>query len=383
MKHKMAFFIILLAYIFLLGNPVFSAELTYDMATGKITEFDLANPDNPDTPNSYNNATEVWQNDGFVGRLNYRGEPTTLTFNNTGGIAESPSSNRFYFTYSTNGNIKLKRWREFFLVTRVKGLYHNGVQHDFVGTNSVVANNGGTVAITQGAGPELVASGQSGFNSSGTGGTNNSKGDFKYKYKYQYIWVDVTVILTGQKRSLNKGYYITQITANSTTGVNYTMILIGERDPKGNQNEPSAFYFGVESIVSNPFPYTDLFSKNAVGNSLFVGRLRYYSVDDPANIRFASNTGGTETNFTLYSAGAALVPYSLVFDPTIPNSSAQHIISSSTVFDSAYLPTISPIDGTSTVGNVLQGEIRIFIAPETYPVSGTYTSTIYCILTQD
>ncbi len=60
--------------------------------------------------------------------------------------------------------------------------------------------------------------------------------------------------MTDKKKNLNKGYYITQFTASSPIGVNYTMVLIGERDPKNNQNEPSSFYFGVESIVSNPFP---------------------------------------------------------------------------------------------------------------------------------
>ena len=382
MKHRTLVSLILLVIFILLAIPLFSAELTYDMATGKISGFDLANPDSPDTPSSYANATEVWQNNGFVGRLNYRGEPTTLTFSNTGSVATGTSNNRFYFTYDTNGTIKLNRWREFFLVTRVKGLYHNGVQHDYSGINTVVANNGGTVAITQGAGPEVVASGQAGFNSSGAPGTYNGSNGFKYKYKYQYIWVDVTVILTNQKKNLNKGYYKTQFTANSTTGVNYTMILIGERDPRNNQNEPSAFYFGVESIVSNPFPYADLFSKNSMGNSLFVGRLRYFSLDDSANVRFASNAGGTLTSFTLQSVGATPVPYSLVFDPTAPDSAAEHITSASTLFNSAYLPTISPIDGTSTDGNILEGNLRIFIAPETYPLSGTYSSTIYCILTQ-
>ena len=381
-RHTKAVVIICSVLFFLLVSPLFSAELTYDMATGKISGFDLADADNPDTPSSYANATEVWMEDGFVGRLNYRGAPTTLTFNNTGDIASGTSNNRFYFTYFTNGTIKLDRWREVFLVTRVKGLYHNGGQHDFVGTNAVVANNGGTVAITQGAGPEEVLSGQTGYNSSGGSGTYNGSNGFKYKYKYQFIWVDITVIVTGQKRNLRKGYYRTQFTASSTTGVNYTMILIGERDPRNSQSEPSAFYFGVESIVSNPFPYTDLFSKNTVGNSLFVGRLRYFSVEDSADIRFASNTGGSATNFTLFSAGVNPVPYSVVFDPTAPNTSATQITSAYTTFESAYLPTISPIDGTSTDGNVLEGEIRIFVAPETYPVSGTYTSTIYCILTQ-
>jgi len=352
------------------------------MATGKITGFDLASPDDPDTPSSYVNSTEVWMQDGFVGRLNYRGEPTILTFSNTGDIATGTTYNRFYFTYDTNGTIKLDRWREFFLVTRVKGLYHNGVQHDFSGINTVVANNGGTVPITQGAGPELVAISESGYNSSGASGIYDGSNGFMYKYKYQFIWVDVTVILTRQKKNLDRGYYKTQFTANSTSGVNYTMTLIGEKDPKNNQTEPSAFYFGVESIVSNPFPYTNLFDKNTLGNSLLVGRLRYFSLDDSANVRIAANSIGTLTNFTLQSVGATSVPYSLAFDPIAPNTSAVQITSSYTTFDSAYLPTISPIDGSSTYGNVLEGEVRIFVAPETYPVSGTYSSTIYCILTQ-
>lgn len=160
------------------------------------------------------------------------------------------------------------------------------------------------------------------------------------------------------------------------------MVLIGERDPKNNQNQPSAFYFGVENIVENNFPFALLFNKNTLGNSLLVGRLRYFSIDDSANIRFSSDAGGSSTSFTLDSAGVASVPYSVVFDLTAPNSVAVQITSSSTLFDSAYMPTISPIDGTATDGNVLEGDILIFIATDTYPLSGTYSSTIYCILTQ-
>lgn len=327
MKNRTIFLTSLFLLFFFCTPLLFSAELTYDMATGKISGFDLKDPDNPFTPASYANATEVWTKPEFVGRLNYRGEPTTLTFNNTGEIATGTSNNRFYFVYNTNGDIRLNRWREFFLVTRVKGLYHNGAQHDFSGINTVVANNAGTVAITQGAGPELVASGQSGYNSSGTAGTYNGSNTFRYKYKYQFIWVDVTVILTDKKKNLNKGYYTTQITASSTTGVNYTMMLIGERDPRNNQGEPSAFYFGVESLVTNPFPYADLFSKNSLGNSLLVGKLRYFSLDDSANVRFASNLAGDAIVFTLKSVGAQPVPYSVVFDPTAPNTPATPICS--------------------------------------------------------
>jgi len=381
-KHTITVIIILLVCSSFLAIPILAAELTYDMASGKISGFDLANANSSDFPNAYSNQTEVWNTPGFVGRLNYRGAPTTLTFSNTGDIATGTSNNRFYFTYYTNGVTKLNKWREFFLVTRVKGLFHNGNQDDFVGTNSVVGNNEGTVAITQGAGPEEVLPGETGYNSSGSSGIYNGSNGFKYTYKYQFIWVDVTIIVTGQKKGLSKGYYRTQFTATSNTGVNYRMILIGERDPKGNQTEPSAFYFGVESVVSNPFPYTDLFSKNSMANSLLVGRLRYFSVDEGAEIRFASNMGGTATNFTLYSAGATPVPYNVVFDPTTPNTGAILITSANTKFESGYLPTISPIDGTTTDANVLEGDVRIYIASGTFPLSGTYSSIIYCILTQ-
>lgn len=218
MKSQKILVMILFIGFILIPTLLFSSELTYDMATGKITEYDLANPDNPDTPTSYANATEVWTKDNFVGRLNYQGDPTTLTFNNTGEVAtNTPSNTKFYFTYDTNGSIKRGRWREYFLVARAKGLYHDGTQHDFSGTNAVVANNGGSVAITQGAGPELVLSGQPGYNSSGVLGTYDGNNDYKYTYKYQYIWIDLTIILTSNKKNLQKGYYKTQFTVSSTT----------------------------------------------------------------------------------------------------------------------------------------------------------------------
>lgn len=374
--------ITLLLHIMLMISLVSAGELTYDMATGKITGFDLTTPDNPDAPGSYENSTEVWQNDGFVGRLTYRGDPTTLTFTNSGPIASGTVYNRFYFTFFTNGTTKLDRWREFFLVARVKGLYHNGSQHDFSGVNTAIATNGGSVPIAFGAGPELVSPGQQGYNDSGGNGTYNGTNGYMYRYKYQFIWVDVTVILTSQKKNLKKGYYITQFNATTTTNLRYTLQLIGEVDPNNNQQEPSAFYFGIESVVSNPFPYTDLFSKNSMGNSLHVGKLRYFSLLDSADVKFSSNPAGTAATFTLTSAGVNPVPYSLVFDLTKPNENAELITSAGISYESAYLSTISPIDGSSTPANIIEGDLRIFLPAETYPLAGTYSSTIYCILTQ-
>lgn len=376
---------LLLAVVLLLGYTLFPADLTYDMASGKITGFDLTKADNPSssTSSTYTGSTEAWEREGFVGRLNYRGEPTTLTFSNTGDVAigTGASNTRFSFTYFTDGVTRLNRWREFFIVARVKGLYHNGNQHDYVGKNVVVVNNPSNITIGQGAGPETVTSGQ-GYSIAGAG-PSNANSTYKYKYKYQYIWVDVTLIRTGQTSStFDKGYYVTQITASTTTGASYTMDLVGQNKPSGSQEEPSPFYFGVESLVSNPFPYDNLFSKNSINNTLLVGKLKYFSILDSAYVRFASNPEGTAVAFKLTSPGVNPVSYYVVFDPTTPNTSASKIISSSNSFDSAYVSIVSPIDGTSTPANVLEGNLLLYVDPDIHPMAGQYSSIIYCILTQ-
>ena len=368
-----------------LGTPLFSEELTYDMATGKISGYDLNNVANPVSPSSYETSTEVWTNTGFVGRLNYRGDPTTLTFNNSGYTATKniPNPRRFYFTYYTNGNSKTNRWREFFLVTRVKGLLHNGVQDDFSGINQVVAVEGGTVDIDKGAGPELALDGEQGYTRSGAGPIKfENNNDYIYKYKYQYIWVDVTVLITDESNNLKNGYYVTQFTATTPSSLHYTLQLIGGSDPNSNQLEPSAFYFGIENVVSNPFPYSNLITKNGRTNALTVGKLRYFSIEDSAKVNFSSNSGGSAVNFKLTASGMTPVTYYVVFKKTQPSGNPVTVTSASQDFTSNSQITISPIDGRETPANIIEGDIQIFVDENTYPMAGTYSSTIYCTLTQ-
>jgi hypothetical protein len=386
MKRKTYRNTVLLLFELLIAITLFAGSLTYDKATGQTSGFDLTVSDSPNTTSSYTGTGEVWTKSGFVGRLVYTGEPTTMTFSNTGPVATQTTYDRFYFTYNTSGSTKTNRWQEFFLVTRVKGLLHSGSQDDFSLVNYVVGNNNGSISISKGAGTELVSSGQQGYNTSGQAGTYDGSNSYKYKYPYQYIWIDVTLIRTNYNKSLKKGYYESQFTANTTNGLNYTLQLTGEYNPNNNQTAAESYYFGVQRVVDSPFPFTDLSSKNSSSNALTVGQLRYLAENSPASVGFASNSLGTATDFQFTSVTSGVsnsFTYYVVYDGTIPNENATTISSSNTFFDSDYRSVVSPISGGSTDMHVIEGDIKIFVPSQINEVEATYTSIIYCILTMD
>jgi len=101
--------------------------------------LDLSQADNPDSPAYYTNTlTPIWNLPGYVGRINYTGKNTVLTFN------QDPSSNTpmFYFTHNSLPGV----WSEFFLVGKVRGR-KNGNDVDVVPGNTVISVNGGTITI--------------------------------------------------------------------------------------------------------------------------------------------------------------------------------------------------------------------------------------------
>jgi hypothetical protein len=314
------------------------------------------------------------------------GEPTTMTFTNTGPQRTSSPNSMFYFTYQTGGS-NTSRYREFFIVTRVKGLLQNGsTQVDFNGKNFVVTASDDSIQVgnstTGGAGTETAEVGQIGYNTSGQSATYTGSNAYSYKYRYKVFWVDVILISTDKKNSTNtRGYYESTITANTTTGVNYTLQLMGEYNPRSSHAEPWNYYFGVEKVLPDNFPFSDLATKNTSANSLNVGSLRYYSTDDPAIVYFASDSQGTQTNFLLTSPGAPSFAYSVVFDPTIPNTPASTILNTTTTFNSIETSVASPLGGSNS-GHFLEGEVKIFVAPNLLPLSGNYSSTIYCCITR-
>lgn len=385
-KYRIPFFI-MLCLLFLCSNTLHGRELIYDMATGKLTGFDLTSPDANVDPSHYAVAREFWQMPGFVGRLSYLGPPTTLTFINTGSSATGTTNGMFYFTYLTEGVSRLDYWREFFLVTRVKGLTHNGVHVPITQTNTVITSPGGTVTITEGGGLDEVEPGEPGYNSRSEPGTYDGSNGYKYKYTYKHIWIDVTFVKTNQGRpvSMEKGYYVTQFMATDPTGLNYTLRLIGEVN-KGQGQSPSSYYYGVEKTVPDFFPFTDMQYKNSSSNSLKVGELLYLSPTDKAEVRFASDRAGSQANFIFNPLGAgATTPFNctLVFDSIEPNEGRKTIKSPNKKFKSKKKDVMSPIDGRITSSHIIKGDIYIYVKPGIQPSSGTYQTTVYCILTVD
>lgn len=370
-----------LAVLLSILAPIGSASLTYDMATGNQSGFDVNTSEADTNPTNYPGKGEVWTYPGFVGRLNYLGEPTTFTFTNTGPQRTTNPKSMFYFTFQTTPDTSI--YREFFLVGRAKGLYHNGNQHDFNNSNFTITTSGAQFVLTKGAGTETAEVGQIGYNTSGGSGTYNGSNAYSFKYPYKLIWLDITLIRTTNKNATTtRGYYESTITVNTASGVNTTLQLFAEYNPRTSQATPWNYYFGVENLLPASFPFSQLLAKNTVANSLIVGNLKYYSTDDTAKVSFASNTAGNQTDFRLTSTtGSDWFAYTLVFDPTLPNTAATAITSATTYFPATQTSVASPVGGSNT-GYFMEGEVRIYVNANLFPLSGLYSSYIYCFLTK-
>jgi len=382
----MSFNIRLMIFISIIGfmtcEHLVCGDLYHDIATGTTSGFDLE-IFNWSNPSSYENSTEVWRESGYAGRLIYTGDPTTLTISSSGTAATETQNNRFYFTYLMNGTYQSYRWREFFIVARVKGLYQGSGnnQHDFSGMNSVVANNPGTIPIAHGAGNEEVQINEWGYNTQAQRAIYNGSNGYRYKYPYQYIWIDLTLIRTSSKNDLRKAFYESQLKATTTEGLSYTLRLIGKYKNPNSNSEPSPYYFGVERTIEDTFPFTLLETKTSTNNYLKVGKLRYSSEDSAATIHLASNEEGTSDMYLFVSPHGDHFPYSVVFDATLPNRSPV-TMTTSTLAATELMQIYSPIDNTDSDIHVLEGDIGMYLPSSVNSLSGIYSSTIYCFITQ-
>lgn len=364
----------------LLSLPLAGATLSYDQASGSLTGFSVSRNDNPNTPNKYKNKTEVWSKKGYIARLLYVGEPTVFTFSNVGPVATGGGS-LFYFTHTD----KTHRWREFFLVLRAKGRYHNGGQHDYNNINFVIEANNGTYTLTEGAGDELVAIGSYGYDTAGNGGIYASGNNYKYRYKYSHIWIDTTMIHTANNGWLaltpDPGYYISNIGIFTANGLNLNLNLQGYYLTVG-YTEPFTYSFGIDRIFSSPIPYHQIKDINSLANALEIATINYISMKHKARITVASDSGGIFTDFCFVSTTGETFPYRLAFKPTVPAANAIEITASDCAFESEAIPQTSPL-GETTTSQRLEGKIKIFTPVDTTtPLSGVYSSTIYFIIEQ-
>lgn len=153
-----------------------------------------------------------------------------------------------------------------------------------------------------------------------------------------------------------------------------------------SEGVPRDFLFTLESVVPSPFPYENLANKNSVTNSLRIGTISHISNNassTPASITLTSDSGGLATDFFLYSAGVPPIPFKVVFDSiTVANGNGLELIEfPSKAYRAKLVPQQSPIDNVQFYQQVITGDVRIFVLSTTMPVSGTYSSTIYCNLT--
>lgn len=378
---------LLVLIILLCSFSLLAAELSYEPATGKTYGFDLSQADNPDTPTSYTNTPEIWKTkaETYVGRINYQGPKTRLTFTQTEPFATGTSNDMFYFTSINGGYSQVYIWREFFLVTTVKGLLHNGNQDSFVGYNTPIFQNGGSVAISQSSGTDtfrFYETAPLGYSARGDSSPKLWSVDiYKYKHKYQYMWIDLIVIRRDQIRPipLPNGNYISHFTVSTTEGLQLPFELLGENNLGGPNDD---FFFKVESVVPKFFSYETLRNKNTLANALHVANLSYYSLSSGANLRIASDAAGSQASFKLYSPGVPPIPFEVVFRGTTPQAPPKHILSPYENFLSVSTNKKSPIDGKVSIANVLEGNLSIFVPTNAMRVSGSYSGNIYCIITQ-
>lgn len=390
--------------IFLLGIfllpvlPIVADTLVYDQTDrGKLIGFNLSEDPNVSIfPSSYSNTNPYYASPyQFIGRLDYLGEPTTLTFRNTGDSATGggASNNKLYFTYLTNGVSHLNQWKEFFLVVTVRGELHNNnhVNHEYPSAqggkkNKVIVEIPYVLDLPgAGASEEEVAVGEMGYNNSGTlkkRGAWWPNNQYKYKYQYQNVWLDITAIFTNTTSSpFPEGTYITQFLTETANGLSYPFYLVGEYSTDGTISD---FLFNVIGTADNPFPFSSLQHKNTHQDSYKVGELQYFSSSDKATLELSSSPNGSEINFLLFSneQSQTSFPYNVVFNSIKPSLGNVDIIDPGILFDSEYSSTISPIDGILTEANTIEGDIGLYVDAGITPMAGTYHSTIYCILTQ-
>lgn len=358
----------------LLGNAI-----TYDIATGTLTDFAINYNDNPEDPSAYMNGTPVWDHPGFLGRLIYTGEPTQLTVFNHG---PTTGGSRFYFTgtdWSAQSNTSY--YREFFLVARAKGLRHgpSRTQHDFSQSNTVITGPGQVIDIPYGAGDALVTVGQWGYNTQGQYGQYTGNNGYQYRYPYSHIWIDLTIIRT---RTANRNrwitYYESALCIQSDEEASVLLTLSGEDSRGWGWGQMlDSFSFSIEKTVEDGFPFSWLQQTSTMYNALEIAKVIYRAEDSAASIRFASDAVGYQSQFFFRNQYGDVFPFSLAFDASKPNRTVVPITSSQT-FETAVQSVTSPIDGNSTHQlHVLEGGVKAYLPSYQNPPMGLYSSTVY------
>lgn len=202
---------------------------------------------------------------------------------------------------------------------------------------------------------------------------------YKFKYQYQKVWVDVTLVRTNNNlpSPLPQGIFESRIKVQPTNGAPLHLDLVGENNSQGVSN----FLFTVINVAPTPFPFGTLNTKLSAINSLKVGEIKYYSNTKGANLELSSSPTGSAIAFKFIS-GALEIPYTIAFNRIIPALGFAEINTTNLKFPSQYTTTPSPLGDFTNKVYAIEGDVSIYLTVPLTPMAGTYTSTIYCILTQ-
>lgn len=351
---------------------------------GKLNNLDLEDEDeDPDPkPNKYRNG-EWYTKPGFLGRFIYTGgADNELVFTNIGPVASKAGGNSDKFHYTRVGHTD--NWRRVFLVATIIGRTHNGTRIVFT-PNTILERSGDILTIPDSAGSETYTAADPNF---GRGYNNvgqlysgvGSDPAYNYVHPYALFWVDITVIRMDKDRDLEDGPYESQVGINGE-GVSMALSLGGYVE---SSQRVESYSFSVDRVAPDIIPFEELFLKKTLNNSYLVGYLRYNSVDKQANIYFASDNGGTITDFK-FRSGIHNFPYKVGFRSNTPSGPLTEITSIYTRFPttSYKIAETSPIFGETQKQYVLKGEIRIFVGTDLNRYSmpaESYSSIIYCFV---
>lgn len=379
----------LLCVLLLLSTsvPILSNSLTWDSGrgVGELENLNMASADT-NTSTSYYSTGEHYGLPGFLGRFVYQGTAgNTLSFVNSGPVATggSASPNSFYFTKTNDTS----RWRKVFFVATAKGLTH-GESGLRILPNVIIDSNGDTLTLPAGAGTEQVdpfAAGYSGgYDANGVLGSGPS---FIYLYPYRLIWIDITVIRTGTTsgnlgNTASRGGYVSQLLIQGS-GLSMGLTLAGYIQNTGSQ--PDSYAFELERVCPDIIPFDELVIKNSYLDSYKVGNVRFYSVDTPASVYFASDAAGTATDFRFVSPRGSFAYY-VLYDAITPAANAVSVSSVASRFSSTSSPVTftSPLYSNETeLRYILNGEVRIFVFSDLQNLplpADSYSSKIYVFL---
>ncbi len=396
---KRTFLIVLLLSLFSLSLLSAVTSLIYDQATGKLDGFNVRRVPDKSNPNDYKNSTEVWSSSEYIGRLAYVGPATTFAFKNDGLPAVGATNNRFYFTLN-NKNPDPSTWREFFLVARAKGFFHdkvNGkyVEHDFSGVNTVIENCGGTYNLPFGAGSQTVGEGEQGFNGAGVSG-KNTNGSHPYLYRYRVIWIDLTRVNTEEctwnawYQTMSAGYYESRVSITTASGGMLMLNLGAEYIPMAWHEKPQINIFNVDKIYLTPIRFNEIQWRHTPQDGLEIATVRYISTVDKAKITISSDSAGNTASFFFKAKNSnATFPFNLAYQCTInPGNPPVAITPISKTFTTQRIVTPSPVDpDNEDIAHRLHrcdGQILLYVPPETVPaVADVYSSTIYVVVERD